>query len=67
MSEARRIGELLPNIIERAQRIAILAQFVDSLHTDFDRKQCITRLYEGGLVKAETAQLLIEHFRLEAA
>ena len=67
MSEARRIGELIPPILERARRVAIIGEMVSTFDCPEERKRVVMRFYEAGIISDETAVLLIEHFGLEAA
>ena len=67
MSEARPVGDFIPGILRRAERIRFLVDFIGSLEEPSEQKEYIMRLHAGEIVTADTAQLLIEHFELESA
>ena len=58
---------LIPSMMTRAKRIAIMIEFINTLPDASERKECIMRLHAGEIISPEAAQLLIEHFELEAA
>jgi hypothetical protein len=63
---ARPIGEIIPGVLERARSIAALCRFIDTFDRQADRKDVVMRLYTGQVITAQTAELIIEHFGLEA-
>lgn len=54
-------------IVERAKRLAIVAELVASFKDDSERKSMVLALYEGGIITEQSADLFIENFGLEAA
>lgn len=64
---ARPIDHFIPEILLRAKRLAILAQFIETLPEPSTRKQAIMRLYEADIISSESAEALIETYGLEAA
>lgn len=64
---ARPIGEVVNRIAMRAHRLALLGEFIDTLSNDQERKRVVMALYEAKIIAPETAELLIEHFGVEAA
>lgn len=67
MSDARRIGELLPDILLRAQRTALIGKFIETFEAPDARKRVVMLLFEANILSADTAELMIEHYGLEAA
>lgn len=63
---ARPIGDIIPGVLERARSIAALCQFVATFERPSDRKDVVMRLYAGEVITSQTAELIIEHFGLEA-
>ena len=64
---ARPIGEIIPEVLDRAARISLLCEFINAFPCPSERKLIIMRLYEAQIIRSETAELLIDHFGLEAA
>jgi hypothetical protein len=67
MSEPRRLGELLPDVLMRARRLAILNELIETYDAPEDRKAMIMVLYERDLITSDAASLLIDHLELRAA
>lgn len=63
---ARPIGHIIPGIMDRAKSIAALCAFVATFERPADRKDVVMRLYAGEVITGQTAELIIEHFGLEA-
>lgn len=64
---ARAIGEVIPEVLERARRISIIGEFISAFPDPADRKTIVMRLYQAEIITNQTAELLIETFGLEAA
>lgn len=64
---ARPIGEIIPGVLARAKSIAALCEFIVTFDRAVDRKDVVMRLYAGEVITSQTAELIIEHFGLEAA
>lgn len=64
---ARPIGEIIPEVLERARRISIIGELVASFDDKQDAKEIVMRLYQAEVITNQTAELLIETFGLEAA
>jgi hypothetical protein len=67
MSEARRLGDLLPALLVRARRTAKLSAFLDEFDDPGERKDVIMRLYQGGVISASTAELFIDVHGVKSA
>jgi hypothetical protein len=64
---AHPIGEIVKPIIARAQRIALISELIETFDDPSERKAMIMALYQGGAILDRTAELLIDHYGLEAA
>lgn len=64
---ARPIGDVIPEVLERARRISIIGELVASFEDKEDAKEVVMRLYQAEVITDRTAELLIETFGLEAA
>ena len=64
---ARAIGEVIPEVLERAIRISIIGELIASFEDPEDRKSIVMRLYQAEIITSQTAELLIETFGLETA
>ena len=64
---ARPIGDIIPGILLRARRLAIIGELARTYGDPEDRKGLIMDLYEHGVITSESAELLIENLGLEAA
>lgn len=51
----------------RARRVAILAEFFETIEDPSERKRWIMRLYEAEFLSPVATEILIEFFGLEAA
>lgn len=60
-------ADSLSEIVNRAKRLAIVAELVASFEDDAERKSMVMALYEGGIITEQSADLFIESFGLEAA
>lgn len=67
MSEARRLGELLPGIIARAMRMQSFQALINDCQTPKRRKEMIMTARMGDLIDADECQMLIEIYELENA
>ncbi len=64
---ARMIGNILPGVILRARRLAIIADLISTYECPSDKKIMIMVLYEREIITGEWAELLIETFGVDAA
>lgn len=64
---ARPIGDVVASIALRAQRLALLSEFIATLPADADRKRVIMALYEARIVGSDSCELLIEQYGLMSA
>jgi len=64
---AVRLGELLPGIIARAQRMASFQALINDCPTPTTKKQMIMTACLGELISVEETHLLIETYGLENA
>lgn len=67
MSEARRLGELLPGIIARAQRMASFQALINDCPTPSAKKEMIMTAAIGDLISGEETHMLLEIYGLENA
>lgn len=63
---AERLGEILPRIIARAERMASFQALINDCKTPARRKDMIMTAKIGELIDADEARLLIEIYGLEA-
>ncbi len=52
---------------QKAKRLTLICQIVETYESGADRKQLVTRLYEAGVISPTAAELLFEAYGLEAA
>lgn len=64
---ARSIGDIIPGVLLRARRLAIIAELVKTYGDPEDRKSMVMDLYDRGIITSESAEMLIESLGLEAA
>lgn len=67
MSDAKRLGELLPAIIERAARMASFQALINAIECPSRRKEMIMTARAGNLIDDDECHLLIEVYGLESA
>ena len=67
MSSPRRLGELLPAIIERARRMASFQALINDCSTPARRKEMIMTARMGALIDDDECRMLIEVYELENA
>lgn len=64
---AERLGEILPRIIARAERMASFQALISDCASKASRKQMIMTAKIGGLIDADECRLLLEVYELENA
>jgi hypothetical protein len=57
----------LSEMTRRARRTALICELVETFDRPDERKNTVMRLWEANIISPQTAELLIEHFSLEAA
>lgn len=67
MSDARPIGDYLPGILARAERMAKFQSLLNDMASDIARKKMIVAAAQGDLISAEDTHLLIQAYGLEEA